>query len=199
MFFIVKTQTKTINTGGAELYKGSFFEIFRQISDSRQKGKVRHEVLDVFFIVISGVICGCNEWDELRSWAIADNNFQWLKKHVLLMHGIPSVSTIKRIFYSIEPKEFELLFESWANTLIGLLEDDVISIDGKTMRGSHDKINGKKGIHIVSALCNSHGLVIGHKTDGKSNEITAISKLLDMLFIEGCIATIDGPTEENHR
>ena len=75
---------------------------------------------------------------------------------------------------------------------IRLPEKDIIPIDGKTMKGSKDPINDKKGIHIVNALCSSHNLVLGQvKTDEKSNEITAIPELLDMLFIEGCIVTID--------
>lgn len=184
------------------MYKGTFFKIFQQIPDDRQEGKVRHSVLDVFFLAITGVICGCNDWKDIHSWAIDEDNHQWLKKHVLLMHGVPSVSTIKRVLYSIEPQEFEELFGSWMNTLIDIAEDDVVSLNGKRVKGSHDRIHGKKGIHMVRALCQLHGLVLDQvEIHKESPEMTAIYDELDRLYLEGCMVTVvsNGYPEEDSR
>lgn len=187
---------KLINGGksmsNGELYKGAFFEHFEGLDDKRQEGKVLHKLIDVLFIVLSGVICGFDEWDDIHFWAEASSNQEWFKKYIALANGIPSLSTIKRIFSSIKPKEFQASFVDWMKSAIELPSKDVVAIDGKTSKGSKNKNKNIKPIHIVSALCHSHGLVMGQtKTEEKSNEITAIPELLDQLFIEGCIVTID--------
>jgi predicted transposase YbfD/YdcC len=172
------------------MYQGEFFEIFGSLEDIRQEAKVKHKLIDILFIVVSAVICGCNEWKEIYLWATAEQNIIWLKKYIELANGIPSLPTIGRLFNIIDPKKFERSFIFWMRSAVDLVEKDVISIDGKTMRGSKDK--NKKGIHIVNALCSSYNLVLGQvKTNEKSNEITAIPELLDMLYIEGCIVSID--------
>lgn len=175
-----------------ELYKGAFFEHFEGLEDTRQEGKVLHKLTDTIFIVISGVICGFDEWDDIHFWAEAPSSQEWFKKYIALEHGIPSLSTIKRIFSVIKPKEFQTNFVNWMKNAIELPSKDVVAIDGKTSKGSKNKNKNLRAIHIVSALCHSHGLVMGQtKTEEKSNEITAIPELLDQLFIEGCIVTID--------
>ena len=173
------------------MYKGQFFESFNILEDTREQGKVRHKLIDIIFIVICAVICGCNEWKEIKLWASVEPNVAWLKKYIELPNGIPSLSTIGRLFNIISPKQFEKCFIHWMKTAVKLPKKDIVSIDGKTMRGTIKK-DSTKGVHIVSALCNSHSLVIGQvRTDEKSNEITAIPQLLDMLYIKGCIVTID--------
>ena len=172
------------------MYEGQFFESFSIIEDIREQGKVKHKLIDIIFIVVSAVICGCNEWKEIRLWTQMELNINWLKKYIELANGMPSLSTIGRLFNIISPKQFEKCFIYWMKSAVNLENKDIISIDGKTMRGSAD--GEKKGAHIVSALCNSHSLVLGQvKTSEKSNEITAIPELLDMLYIKGCIVTID--------
>lgn len=174
------------------LYRGGFFGYFNRMNDPRQKGKVWHRLTDILFIVVSGVICGYDEWDVLHEWASASASQKWLKEHIALANGMPSLSTIKRVFGILDPKEFSARFVEWMNESLQLPDKDVISLDGKTSRGSKDINEDQKALHIVSALCHSHGLVIGQATtDEKSNEITAIPALLDQLFIEGCIVTID--------
>ncbi len=172
------------------MYEGQFFESFSIIEDTREQGKVRHKLIDIIFIAVTSVICGCNEWKDIKLWTEMDVNKTWLKKHIELSNGMPSLSTIARLFNIISPKQFEKCFIHWMKNAIKLEDNDIVSIDGKTMRGS---IYGdKRGAHIVSAICNSHSLVIGQvKTEEKSNEITAIPELLDMLYIKGCIVTID--------
>jgi len=173
------------------MYEGQFFESFSIIEDTREQGKVRHKLIDIMFIVVSAVISGCNEWKEVKLWTSVEPNIIWLKKYIELPNGIPSLSTIGRLFNIISPKQFEKCFIDWMKCAVQLADKDIVSIDGKTMRGTIEG-DSTKGIHIVSALCNSHSLVIGQvKTDDKSNEITAIPELLDMLYIKGCIVTID--------
>lgn len=174
------------------LYKSSFFTYFRGLKDLRQKGKVWHPLTDILFIVTSGIICGYDDWDTIHEWASAPSSQEWLKKHIALTNGTPSLSTIKRAFGILNPKEFATRFIDWMKVAVKLPDKDVISVDGKTSKGSRDPSKEQKAIHIVSAFCASHGLVIGQtKTSEKSNEITAIPELLDELFIEGCIVTID--------
>ena len=174
------------------MYEGDFFDNFGVLDDNRQEGKVRHKLIDIIFIVVSAVISGCNEWKEIHMWASAEANIVWLKNYIELSNGIPSLSTIGRLFNVINPKQFEKCFIEWMKEVVNLPEKDIVSIDGKTMRGSADQVNSKKGIHIVNALCSSSNLVLGQvKTNEKSNEITAIPELLDLLFIEGTIVTID--------
>ena len=174
------------------LYKSSFFTYFKGFKDIRQKGKVWHPLTDILFIVTSGIICGYDEWDTIHEWASATTSQDWLKKHIALTNGTPSLSTIKRVFGILDPKEFSARFIDWMKAAIQLPDKDVISVDGKTSKGSKAPSKDQKAIHIVSAFCNSQGLVIGQTTTSqKSNEITAIPELLEELFIEGCIVTID--------
>lgn len=172
------------------MYDGKFFETFGILEDRREQGKVKHRLLDIIFIVVVAVICGCNEWKEIKLWMNVTVNQLWLKKYIELSNGVPSLSTIGRLFNIISPKQFEKCFAVWMKSAITIESDDIISIDGKTMCGSITE--GNRGAHIVSALCKSHSLVIGQvKTNEKSNEITAIPELLDMLVLKGCIVTID--------
>lgn len=172
------------------MYEGRFFESFSILEDKREEGKILHKLIDIIFIVVSAVICGMNEWKEIKWWPELEVNRKWLKKYIELPSGIPSLSTIARLFNVITPKQFEKCFSSWMKSVVSPVEDDIVSIDGKTMRGSI--YEDSRGAHIVSAICRSHSLVIGQvKTNEKSNEITAIPELLDMLYIKGCCVTID--------
>ncbi|MEG3069321.1 MAG: ISAs1 family transposase [Syntrophaceticus schinkii] len=174
------------------LYQGKFFDYFSGLNDSRMEGKIWHRLTDILFIVTCGIICGYDEFELIHVWAKAPDTQKWLKKYIALPNGIPSLSTLKRGFSVIRPEEFSTRFISWMNAVLQLPEKDVVSVDGKTSRGSKDERKGQKALHMVSALCHSHGLVIGQvKTDEKSNEITAIPELLDQLLIEGSIVTID--------
>lgn len=173
-----------------KLYKGSFFKHFMIIYDPREDGKVWHKLIDVLFIGIVATLCGFNEWEDMEIWAIKRE--EWLRKYIELPNGIPSDSTIRRVFDFIDPKQFEKCFAGWMKEIVQISKGAVIAIDGKTMRGTADKRTGKKAIHIVNAWCSENKMVLGQvKTDDKSNEITAVPELLDMLFIKGCIVTVD--------
>lgn len=172
------------------MYQGKFFEYFMPMHDTRQEGKVRHKLIDILFIAVAATICRCDEWEEIEIWAI--KNEEWLKQYLELPNGIPTWHTIKRVFDVIDPKQFEKNFTLWMKEVTESSEGEVVAIDGKTMRGTAEKAKKKSGAHIVSAWCSSNKLVLGQvKTEEKSNEITAIPELLEMLFIEGCIVTTD--------
>ena len=175
---------------GNKKYAGSFFEHFKIMNDPRQEGKVMHKLIDVLFIAVAATVCRCEDWEEIEEWAVGRE--EWLREHLELPNGIPSYYTFERVFNFIDPKQFGRIFSNWMKEVTGDTEDAVIAIDGKTMRGTAEKCSGKKGIHIVSAWCSKNNLVLGQvKTEEKSNEITAISELLDLLFIKGSIVTID--------
>jgi hypothetical protein len=109
-----------------------------------------------------------------------------------LPHGIPSKDTFRRVFAVLDPVEFNKRFFEWVALINPKLQDEIVNIDGKTLRRSHDSATNRSAIHMVSAWANKAGLTLGQvKVDEKSNEITAIPELLEMLELKGCIITID--------
>lgn len=117
---------------------------------------------------------------------------KWLEQFLTLAHGIPSHDTFGRVFAQIDPEQFEACFHSWIQAVFELTEGQVVAIDGKRVRRSHDRRNGKSAIHLVSAWATANHLVLGQvKVDEKSNEITAIPELLELLVLNNCIVTID--------
>jgi len=163
--------------------------IFNQIDDPRSDINKLHNLIDILLIGIISVICGAETWEHMVKFAKSKEDF--LKKFLELPNGIPSKDTINRTFAAIDSNQFESCFIDWVNTIADLSEGQVIAIDGKTIRGAKSK--GKKSpIHMVSAFACANNLVLGQvKTNEKSNEITAIPELLDMLELSGNIITID--------
>lgn len=173
------------------MYKGKFFDSFGIIFDKRQDGKIWHKLVDVLFIIVAASFCNVDDVDEIWEWARIETNTKWLRNYVALKNGIPSISTIRRILNMIDPKQFEKCFILWVSGLTVFSKNgkDTVAIDGKTMKGSKD---GDKVTHIVNAWCSANNLVLGQvKTHEKSNEITAIPELLDLLYVEGCVVTLD--------
>lgn len=164
---------------------------FSSLQDPRMTTKnTRHNFIDILFIAICGAICGANHWTGISAYARAKE--EWLKTFLELPGGIPSHDTFNDVFIKLDADQFEKCFISWVASIAELIEDDVISIDGKTLRRSHDHTDSKKSIHMVSAWSASNALVLGQlTTEEKSNEITAIPELLDRLLIENCLITID--------
>jgi predicted transposase YbfD/YdcC len=116
----------------------------------------------------------------------------WLSTFLSLPHGIPSPDTFRRVFERIHPQQLEHCFETWVRLLVNQLGIQVIAIDGKGVNGSYDRASGKKALHFVSAWATDHRLVLAQvKVQDKSNEITAIPALLELLDIAGCIVTLD--------
>ena len=164
----------------------SFFE---QIEDHRRHNKL-HKLLDIIIITICAVVSGADTYEQIENFG--KKRKKWLSGFLQLTHGIPSHDTFGRIFERINPQEFQNCFMHWIEFVTERTEGQVIAIDGKTLRRSHDKSNDKKAIHMVSAWASSNQVVLGQlKTDEKSNEITAIPQLLKLLDISGCIITID--------
>jgi len=167
----------------------NLMSIFGSIEDPRSHINQLHNLVDILFIGIISVICGAETWKQMIEFANSKEKF--LKKFLELPNGIPSEDTINRVFSSIDSSQFESCFIDWVNSISNLLQGQVIAIDGKTIRGAKSK--GKKSpVHMVSAWANQNNLVLGQvRVNEKSNEITAIPELLDKLFIEGNIITID--------
>jgi len=163
--------------------------IFGQIDDPRSDINKLHNLSDILLIGIISVICAADTWKNMEAYAKAKADF--LSTFLELPNGIPSHDTFNRVFSAIDSEQFETCFIEWINTLAKITKGEIVAIDGKTIRGA--KANGKKSpVHMVSAWANNSNLVLGQtKVNEKSNEITAIPKLLEVLSIEGAIVTID--------
>lgn len=164
---------------------------FSSLKDPRMTTKnMRHNFIDILVISICGAICGANYWTGIAAYGRAKED--WLKTFLELPNGIPSHDAFTDVFIKLDADQFEKCFTSWAASISELIEGDVISVDGKTLRRSHDKSCAKKAIHMVSAWSASNALVLGQlATEEKSNEVTAIPELLDRLVIDNCLVTID--------
>jgi predicted transposase YbfD/YdcC len=162
---------------------------FSKLNDPRRYNK-RHKLLDIITISICAVICNADGFEHIAEYGRAKQ--EWLKSFLELPHGIPSADTFERVFSMIDPEAFKSCFLEWIQAICQLTNGEVVAIDGKTLRRSHDKSRDLSPIHMISAWSCANGLVIGQtKTNEKSNEITAIPELLKQLEIKGCIVTID--------
>ncbi len=164
-------------------------EVFVSITDPRQAGKVKHDLVELLVVAVNAVLVGADTFTEIEWWA--QERIEWLRRYLRLEHGIPSHDTFGRLFGLIDPVEFEAAFRRWTSTLVPTLgHDSVVAIDGKTSRRT-GKIDATP-LHLVSAFAAGAGLVLGQRaTAQKSNEKTAIPELLATLALEGCIVTID--------
>jgi len=162
--------------------------IFGGLQDIRQEKKIVHKLLDIVMITIIGVMCGCTDWEEVAEFGRA--RFLVLQGYLDLQNGVPSHDTLRRVMGLLDPQALERCNWAWVRTILPGIGADVIPIDGKTVRGSGKP--GLKPIHLLSAWSIQAGITLAQlKTAEKSNEITAIPDLLDMLNIAGCIVTID--------
>ena len=149
-----------------------------------------HLLIDIITIAICAIICGADTWVGIETFGNA--KLKWLKKFLKLPNGIPSHDTFSRVLAMLDPQEFQECFLNWVQSISKITDNEVVAIDGKTLRHSYDR-GGKKGaIHMVSAWATEARLVLGQKkVDDKSNEITAIPELIKVLELAGCIVTID--------
>ncbi len=168
----------------------SISEHFSIIKDPRQQSKIEYELLDIIFLCVVGMICGAEAWDDIES--VGEARLEWFQNKGFLLKGVPNAITIARVIGCLDPKELRSCFINWMAAAHTVTEGEVVAIDGKRLRGSHDNKKGLSAIHMVSAFAAENGVVLGQiKTEDKSNEITAIPALLDLLDIKGCIVTID--------
>jgi predicted transposase YbfD/YdcC len=165
-------------------------EYFATLEDPRIERSKLHRLLDILVIAICAVICGADDWVEVELFGNA--KLPWLKTFLELANGIPSHDTFGRVFARLNPEQFQRCFLDWIQAVSEVTHGQVIAIDGKVLRGSAERVLGKAGIDMVSAWATANHLVLGQvKVDDKSNEISAIPKLLQVLEIGGCIVTID--------
>ena len=168
----------------------SLAEHFAALEDPRVERTKLHPLVSILVIALCAMICGAESWDDIALFGEAKE--AWLKSFLDLPHGIPSHDTFNRVFAALDSQQFQTCFVAWMKAVAEVLPAQVIAIDGKTVRGSHDWANGKSAIHLVSAWASANRLVLAQvKVDAKSNEITAIPELLRALAIKGCLVTID--------
>ena len=172
-------------------------ESFEGITDNRVERCKKHNLVDILMIVFIGMLCGHKSIEQIQFYAML--NEQTLKKYLKLENGIPSSDTILRVLARIDAKQFEKVFIDYARQTFGknIPENEVLAIDGKTIKRSEYVPEGQdkkphKAAHVVSAWSHSLGVCFGQvKTEEKSNEITAIPELLELLYVKGMIVTID--------
>lgn len=168
----------------------NLLEHFKSLEDPRAEHLVEHELLDIIAISICAVLCGADTWVDIENYGRAKE--AWLRGFLRLPGGIPSHDTIARLFAALDSEALQGCFLSWVKAIAQLSQGEVIAIDGKTLRHSYDTGGSKGAIHMVSAWASENRLILGQvKVAEKSNEITAIPQLLQVLAVEGCIVTID--------
>jgi predicted transposase YbfD/YdcC len=161
---------------------------FRRLKDPRVVGRSWHLLVDIVVIAICGVIGNCDDWPDIELFA--KKRFAWFKRFLALPEGIPSHDTLERVFARLDPRMFMQCCVEWLRAAADLLGVGHIAIDGKSVCGSATSKLGP--LHLVSAWATQAKLTLGEvAVDGKSNEITAIPKLLELLDLKGALVTID--------
>jgi predicted transposase YbfD/YdcC len=163
---------------------------FGDLTDPRIDRTKLHKLIDILVIAICAVIAGADTWEDVAAFGQA--KVDWFKTFLELPNGIPSHDTFNRVFARLDPQQFQDGFLRWMSAVSEVIGGQVIAIDGKVLRRSHDRGIGKAAIDMVSAWASANRLVLGQvKVEDKSNEITAIPQLLRALEVSGCIVTID--------
>jgi predicted transposase YbfD/YdcC len=168
----------------------SVIEHFSSLKDPRIERNKRHALIDIIVLTVCAVVSGADGWEEIEQFG--QEKLDWLRKFVGLNNGVPSHDCIAYVIARVSPKGFRECFMSWTRAVTEATGGDVIAVDGKTSKGSRDRKADRKPLHMVSAWATANRLVLGQEaTDEKSNEITAIPKLLGLLELKGCIVTLD--------
>ena len=163
---------------------------FGTLKDPRAAYRIEHKLIDILIITICATICGANDWEAIAEYGQTKQD--WLKTWLELPNGIPSPDTFSRVLARINPAELQKCFIGWMEAVAQVTEGELLNIDGKTLRGAKEAGNSRSLIHMVSVWSASQQLVLGQqKVSEKSNEITAIPALLEMLAIRGCLVSID--------
>lgn len=166
-----------------------FLDCMRVVPDHRVPGMVTYPLDEVLLATLVGVVCGADDWDGIEE--VATGALDWLRGFLPFKSGIPTAQTLRKVFRLLDTQALQRGFAAWAASLRTRARE-VIAVDGKTLRGSKTSPDGKGALHVVSAYATEAGLVLAQRAvDGKSNEITAIPELLDMLNLKGAIVTID--------
>src|ERR1051325_644821 len=169
------------------------FEIFEQVPDPRKPGHAfDHLLLDVLCIALCAMLSGAESFVDMEDYGRAKE--KWLRERLglALPNGIPSHDTFNRLFSQIDPEAFEACFVAWTQLLQQLSAGEILSIDGKTVRRSFDTATGQGALHLVSVWASQARLVLAQQAvEQKSNEMTAVPLLLEMLDLQGCVVTAD--------
>ncbi len=162
-------------------------EVLEGIEEPRRERSVLYPLYEVLFTILIAVICGAKSYKQIEM--LANSKEKWFRKYLKLENGIPTANTCRYVLMRLDPAQLHTIFSSWMKSIVSELSG-VVAIDGKEARRS--KCDEKKPLHVVSAYAHEYGLVLGQLScEEKSNEITTIPKLLEMLDIKGCIVTID--------
>ena len=168
----------------------SLIDHFGKLEDPRVVGRTTHRLLDIIVMTICAVISGAESWPDVALYARQKEAF--LRRFLPLPNGTPSHDTFRRVFMLIKPEQIQSCFVEWTRSLLTGGGGEVIAVDGKTIRRSFDRKKSRHPLHMVSAWASDTGLVLGQEACAeKSNEITAIPKLLDLLDLKGKIVTTD--------
>jgi predicted transposase YbfD/YdcC len=163
---------------------------FENLTDPRVERSKRHLLIDMVTIGLCAAICGADSWVDVEKFGHAKRD--WFARFLELPDGIPSHDTFGRVFARLDTAEFLLCLQNWLRSLHLSLKEQGVAIDGKTLRGSFDAASGKSALHVVSAWASGLRLSLGEvAVDGKSNEITAVPKLLELLELTGAVVTLD--------
>lgn len=167
----------------------NFLEHFQTLDDPRSHINRKHDLLDIVFLTLSAILSGSEGWEGIE--AFGHLKLDWLKKYRRFENGIPRHDTIARVISALEPEQFVHCFMNWINEVRSANDQDVIAIDGKTLRRSHDG-ERKAALHLISAYCCKTGLVLTQaESKGKKNEIKTVPEVLDLLALSGCTVTLD--------
>ena len=175
-----------------EVGLGSITEYFEDLPDPRSEVNREHLLVDVIVIAICAVIAGADGPTAIAAWAHSPCVADWLRRHLALPNGIPAKDTYRRVLPRLQPEAFQRCFESWLQSLIGLSDVRFLASDGQTLRRSHDSSRSLGALHLVSVwVTEQHWTLAQVATAEKSNEITAIPQVLDLVDVTNAIVTID--------
>jgi predicted transposase YbfD/YdcC len=168
----------------------AFQDHFQDLTDPRVERTRKHPLINIIFIAVCGVLSGANSFAAIEEFGL--DRRTWFARFLDLTNGIPSDDTFARVLARIDPGAFEKCLLSWMQAVQEITDHRLIAIDGKTLRGSYDRRDGKAAIHMVSAWASENTLSLGQVVvNEKSNEITAIPELLRLLDVSGAVVTID--------
>ena len=173
-----------------EQASAAIVQYFGGLTDPRVDRTKLHKLIDILVIAICAVVAGADSWEDVADFGEAKQ--EWFKTYLDLPNGIPSHDTFNRVFARLDASQFQECFVRWISAVSAVMSGQVIAIDGKVLRRSHDRGIGQAAIDMVSAWASANRLVLGQvKVADKSNEISAIPQLLQALEVSGCIVTLD--------
>lgn len=168
----------------------SLLAVFNDVDDPRMDRTKKHPISEILFLCLCGVICGAQSWCAIEEFG--NDRINWLRKFFSFQNGVPSHDTIGRVMSIIDTHSLVKAYIQFMSSMLDKPEEEIIALDGKALRRSFDKKSGQKPIHILNAWAVNSGISIGCvEVDGKSNEITSVPELLDMIEVKGAIITAD--------